>query len=324
MVQAGHFVKILARNKEISFYLLDKFKLPYTAISTHKKNLLKKLTDYLYRWIKLYKICKKFQPDISIGFGDFILPQLSKVLGFKSIILTDIEYVFHDHVLAFPFSDFILTPSSYQKTLGKKQYKFNSYKELAYIDPKFKPDVSILNDLSKDNEKAYILIRFVSHTAVHDFGNKQLSDSDKILIVKRFLSHAKVFISSEDRLPAALEKYRLKTAPEKIHDVMYYASLFYGESSTMATEAACMGVPAIFIDSNGRGYTDELEHKYSLICNFRVTPYQIEKSIKTGIELISSRESEKHEQRRKLDLMIQDKENMLDFVTSFVERNIKI
>jgi hypothetical protein len=52
------------------------------------------------------------------------------------------------------------------------------------------------------------------------------------------------------------------------HSVPGGASLLFGESSSMAAEAAVLGVPAIFIDNSGRGYTRELEREHGLIFNF--------------------------------------------------------
>ena len=67
-------------------------------------------------------------------------------------------------------------------------------------------------------------------------------------------------------------KFQIPCPPEKIHHALYYADLFYGESPTMASEAACLGTPARYIDHKGRGYTDEQERKYGLVFNFKNTP----------------------------------------------------
>jgi len=79
-----------------------------------------------------------------------------------------------------------------------------------------------------------------------------------------------VFITSEKKLPPGLEKYRLAIKPSQIHDLMAYASLVYGESATMSSEAAILGVHSIFCDVCGRGYTDEEERRYGLVSNFRL------------------------------------------------------
>src|SRR5262249_20755089 len=39
-------------------------------------------------------------------------------------------------------------------------------------------------------------------------------------------------------------------------------------SATMASEAAVLGVPAVYVSPVGRGYTDEQETRYGLVRNF--------------------------------------------------------
>jgi len=48
---------------------------------------------------------------------------------------------------------------------------------------------------------------------------------------------------------------------------MAYCRAFIGESSTMASEAAVLGVPAVYAAETGRGYTDEQEQRYGLVRN---------------------------------------------------------
>ena len=129
-------------------------------------------------------------------------------------------------------------------------------------------------------------MRFVSRTAVHDIGHKSLSTEMKIRATKEFSKHAKVFISSEIKLPDDLRPYKIPVPPEKMHDALYYAEMFYGDSSTMASECACLGTPAIYIDDVGRGYTEEEEKKYGLVFNYTASVIDQERSIEKGIELL--------------------------------------
>ena len=61
-------------------------------------------------------------------------------------------------------------------------------------------------------------------------------------------------------------KYRLKINPLDIHHVITFASLYIGDSQSMAVEAAMLGVPSIrFNDFAGKiSVLEELEHKYGL------------------------------------------------------------
>ena len=57
------------------------------------------------------------------------------------------------------------------------------------------------------------------------------------------------------------EKYRIKINPLDMHHVMAFASLYIGDSQTMAAEAGVLGVPFVrFNDFVGRlSYLHELE-----------------------------------------------------------------
>jgi hypothetical protein len=53
----------------------------------------------------------------------------------------------------------------------------------------------------------------------------------------------------------------------EIHHLIAFASIVVGESATMASESAVLGVPAIFISDTLRGYTIEEEKTYGLVYN---------------------------------------------------------
>ena len=49
---------------------------------------------------------------------------------------------------------------------------------------------------------------------------------------------------------------------------MCNSELYIGEGGTMASEAAVLGIPSIFVNSLELGYLNELEKKYGLVFNF--------------------------------------------------------
>ena len=97
---------------------------------------------------------------------------------------------------------------------------------------------------------------------------------------------------------------------------MAYASLLFGESATMASECAMLGVPAIYIDNDGRSYTDELEHVYGIVKNFNESEDSIAKAIETGITLLEAdnREAFQHVKQR----LLSDKKCFTDVLIEFL------
>ena len=78
----------------------------------------------------------------------------------------------------------------------------------------------------------------------------------------------RVYISSESALPPELEQYKLKIPASDLHQVMAFARMLVGESATMASESAVLGVTAFYISPFGRGFTDDQERRYQLVYNF--------------------------------------------------------
>jgi hypothetical protein len=136
--------------------------------------------------------------------------------------------------------------------------------------------------------------------------------------VKELSKYAKVFISSEGELPDDLKKYQIKIPPEKMHDALTFATLLYGESSTMASECACLGTPAIFHDNKGRGYTDEEGEKYGLVFNYSESIEDQNKSLKKAIELLNATNLKQEFQTRRKK-MLADKIDVTAFMVWFIE-----
>ena len=203
----------------------------------------------------------RFKPDIFLSFVSPYAAQVSFLLRKTHIAFDDTEHATLGRLLYKPFTNMILTPLSFNKDLGKKQIRFNGYMELCYLHPNnFAPDPSILDLLGVTKDEKYVIIRFVSWFATHDVGKRGLSLEMKRKTLKELCNYTKIFISSEGRLPVDLQKFQIKISPEKMHDALYYASLYFGESGTMATEAALLGTPSIlYLDMEIPGVHRELQ-----------------------------------------------------------------
>lgn len=300
-----HDIKITTRDKEISLYLLNKYGFEYVCTGENKSTIWGKAASLIKNDYVIYKETKKFNPDILISFFLPFTSHVGRVLRKPVIGFGDTEHATLNFFLAEKFTDIIITPRCFKRKLPQnKHISFDGYFEIAYLHPNyFTPDSSILNLLRVKENERYIVMRFVSRTASHDIGHKGISLENKINAVKEFAKYAKVFISSEKKLPDVLEKFRIKIPPEKMHDALYYATLLYGESATMASECAVLGTPAIFLDDNGRGYTDEEESKYNLVFNFTESLKDQELSIKKAIELLQITNIKQEWQRRRQKMM---------------------
>ena len=295
MVANGHDILVVSRNKEIEHNLLRSYDIPFIDRGKGKNGRYSKFVYMLYADLRLLALAFRFKPDVFLNFLHPYPSHVARLLGKISLVFSDTEHARLHHRLTVPFATKIFTPACYRIHLGSAQIRFNSYMELAYLHPNyFKPDAGVLAMLGLKQADKFVIIRFVSWAAAHDFGHAGMSLENKRKVVSELSKYARVFISSEGILPEDLEIYRIKIPTNKMHDALYYSALLFGESATMASEAAVLGTPSIFIDNDGRGYTDEQESKYGLVRNFRETGRDQELAISTALEIIQDPAAKEH------------------------------
>jgi predicted glycosyltransferase len=283
----GIIVKVIARDKEMTHTLLKEYGIEFINRGKGKNTFVGKLSYLIKANFQLLRVSLNFKPDIFIGFGSPYAAQISYLLSKPSVILDDTENAKLGQLFYKNFAKTILTPDCFKPSFGKKHLKFSGYMELSYLHPNvFKFDEQILENYGISSNENYSVLRFVSWNAHHDFGHKGLSIQNKVKAVKAFSKFGKVLITSEKELPAELEPYRMKINPIHIHHILGGASLFYGESATMASESAVLGTPAVYLDDVGRGYTKEQESKYGLVFNFSESQKDQELSIIKGQEIL--------------------------------------
>lgn len=258
------------------------------------------------------------------GFGGYEVYS-SFLLRVPSIVFVDSEFSINRKTfliqfkLFYPFTQAIITPQSYRQNLGNKQIRINSYKELAYLHPKyFHPDESVKNLLNLNGGEDYVLLRFNAFDAVHDFKVEGFNEQDKIRLVHELERFAKVFISSETGVPDEIKDRVMKIPKSRIHDVIYYAKMLITDTQTMTTEAAILGTPAIrcnnFVGPNDMGNFVDLEQEYGLIYNYADSTAAINKAL----DLIQ-KEDLKKEWKKKNQRLLNEKSDITAFMVWFIE-----
>jgi uncharacterized protein len=278
--------------------LLDYYGIEYVSYGRENIGLFQKIFNWIMKLSKLAKIIKKNNPIISISNSSFYLAQISRFNKVYNITLEDTGNI--DQVMLYkPFANLILSPSLLNKNLGVKQIKYPGIDELAYLHPKyFTPASSVLTRLNIIQGEIYTIIRFVSHHSSHElYHNDSISDNDKIRIVEQIAKYSKVFISSEIPLPNELVKYKYPLGPETIHDAISFASLVFGESSTMSSEAAILGTPFIFLYPKSIDYTNAFQDQYQLGYNFTGKSFSLDRAIENAVEILDTNNKSIYQQR---------------------------
>ncbi len=303
----GHKFLLSSRDKECSYSLLDAYGLDYIKRRGYRG--IKKVSGLFAINYFLHHIAKDFKPDILIGgVGNAYIAHTAVLLGKPSFIFDDTEYSKLQNLMTFPFAKNIITPSCFTINLGKKQIRHNSYHELAYLHPhRFRPDPGIIKKAGISCP--YALVRFVDWQASHDILGHGIKN--KTGLIRKLSERVNVLISSEKKLPMELEGYRIKLHASKLHDLIAGSSLYIGESATMASESAVLGIPSILVSNSTRGYIRDLSG-YGLVHRFKREKHALNKAF----EILADNDSAViYQEKRKK--MLSDKICLTDWMLGF-------
>ena len=87
----GHAVKFVARNKEITFQLLNEYNIPYQGLSTMRKGLAGLAVELLEHQSRLAGVAREFKPDVMLNIGGTFIAHVGKLMGIKTVVFTDTE-----------------------------------------------------------------------------------------------------------------------------------------------------------------------------------------------------------------------------------------
>ena len=339
----GHQVEILIKKKDILQTLLDNQGWEYHNIlqEGRKNSKLGMLIGMLKRAWRQNKFCAQYMPDILTGTS----VENSYIGKWRHIPVIncnedDAAVVPLYAKLSYPWANAILNPIVCKS--GKwdsKATKYPSYQELAYLHPNhFTADAKVVTGYGIDVTKPYFVMRFASLHAHHDNGIKGINTEIAERLVKILEPFGTIYITSERPLEPQFEQYRIKINPLDMHHVMAFASLYIGDSQTMAAEAGILGVPFVrFNDFVGRiGYLRELEDVYELGCGIHASvlpadspirrndgspqPSGVEelyKRVETLVSMPSAERKATFAARR--EKMLSDKIDCAKFLTWFIE-----
>ena len=272
LIKSGHRVFWLTTPKDIATNLLDVYGIPYKRLHKPSKNIVSKAWTMLRNVLWEIGYLRHNKIDIAITRTCPYTTFAAKICGVKHIILDDTEHAAKKTLFLTNMIDTVIVPECFWFQLREDEIRFAGNIELFYLHKKRFTPSSVWNLLGLNPDTPFAIVRFVKWDAWHDtqlVGGFTLDQKREL--IARLQKHMRVFISSESELPSDLESYRIRIPIERMHDVQAAASLFVGESATMASESVCLGTPAIYIDEVGRGYTDA-EAREELLWMYRPVP----------------------------------------------------
>lgn len=343
LINQGNKVLFVIKSKDILEQLLQNAGLPYVNINqhAHRGSKLGILWDMFVREWRIIKLCRKHKIDLLTGSTPEVA-HVAWLLGLHAVNTgeDDADVISMFIKIAKPFIDGYAAPDPCEMgTVEKRTSHYPGYHELAYLHPNhFTASQEVVTSYGIDTAKPYFILRFASLNAHHDDGIKGINTEVAQRLIDTLSPHGQIYITSERPLEPQFEQYRIRINPLDMHHVMAFASLYIGDSQTMAAEAGVLGVPFVrFNDFVGRiGYLRELEDIYELGYGIHATPLTEESPIRRadgsiqpgGVEQLYARVEQlvamPAEQRRTVfaarrEKMLADKIDCAKFLTWFIE-----
>lgn len=271
MIEDGNKILFVIKSKDILEQLLQNAELPYININqrAHRGSKLGILWDMFVREWRIWKLCRKHKIDLLTGSTPEVA-HVAKLTNRRSVNTgeDDADVISMFIKIAKPFIDGYVAPDPCEMgTVESKTIHYPGYHELAYLHPNhFTASRDVVEGYGIDVDKPYFVLRFASLNAHHDNGIKGINTEVAQRLIDILSPYGQIYITSERPLEPQFEQYRIHINPLDMHHVMAFASLYIGDSQTMAAEAGVLGVPFVrFNDFVGRiGYLRELEDKYEL------------------------------------------------------------
>ena len=324
MIARGHKVFYSVRDIPVAKRLMEHYRMtPWVDLGGKKDSLTGKAQTVLHQDIQLLKFVQRNHINIGLSSG-IVLSHVSKLTSMKAYVFDDDDDAAEPLIVKYghPLSDVVFTPDCIRRKTKHAVYYAGTH-ELAYLHPKrFSPNPVVLQHAGIQEGERFFIMRFVALKGHHDVGQQGLTMDQKKTLVALLKKHGRVIITSERTIEPEFEQYRLPVPPEEIHSLMAYSAMFLGDSQTMTSEAAVLGVPALKCNTfAGRlSVPNMLENKYGLCYAFQ--PQQFDEMYHHIEQLLAKDPEElRNEWHAKQQRMIDDMIDPTDFFVNYIENN---
>lgn len=261
----GHQVKLLGRDRDVMRQLLRAYDyIPSELTSTVTELNQFPLGEMLVRHARVTEQLFRFGPDLVLSLmGSYTQP--AGLLRVPNFIFTDSEFQHLNHRIAHPFATRIYTPECFWKDLGPKQLRYKGYHELAFLHPKrFTPSTAVLEQLGLSPGE-YVVVRISAWDTLHDVGESGFGGALDEFMEALLAKYRVLVVPERGQISPRWAEHQMKIGPEKFHDVLAAARFVVSEGASTASEAACLGVPALYLNTTSRGYLDDIARRYDLV-----------------------------------------------------------
>ena len=320
--QKGHKLFFSVRDIPVAKRLMECYGMtPYLDLGAKRDSLMGKARTVMSQDTKLLKFVRKNHIDLGLSSG-IVLGHVAKLTKMKALLFDDDDDAAEPLIVRYghPMSEVVFTPDCISRATKHAVYYAGTH-ELAYLHPnRFTPDPTVLQHAGIQDGERFFIMRFVAMKGHHDVGQQGLTTEQKRKLIELLAMHGRVIITSERAIESEFEQYRMPVPPEEIHSLIAYSSMFVGDSQTMTSEAAVLGVPALKCNTfAGRlSVPNMLEDKYGLC--YAYTPDHFDEMLQHVKQLLAREPDElKAEWQAKRERMLNEMIDPTEFFVNYIE-----
>ncbi|MGX7953493.1 DUF354 domain-containing protein [Tsuneonella sp. HG249] len=257
----GVDVCIASRQKDVLTGLLDDLGHQHRPLSNARAGRGGQALELIERDLALLSFVRRWRPDVLVGFGGVAISHVGKLTNVPSVSFYDTEHAALQIGLTVPFISEWHVPQSWKGREAKgRTFRFRGSKQFAYLHPdRFQADPAQARAAGWDPACDNFIIRLVAWRANHDAGRCGIEPAQLREVVGYLSRLGKVHLSAEGDLPPDLEPLRIRGRPSAFHHLLAHCRLCFGESITVASEAAALGVPSVVQIDKAYAYVEEQE-----------------------------------------------------------------
>lgn len=302
----GVDVRIVARDKDVTVRLLEASGLPFEVLPMGRPGAGRRsaAAELFQRAWALRRRIHRFGTKVVLTRNP---SGVLAALGTSATSIFDTDdgrSVGVHYWTARPFADIITSSVHDPEDHGRGHLRYRALKAHMFLHPdQFSPDPDVRRRYLGDDEE-FCVVRFSAHDASHDRRISGITPEGRETILERLNSFGPVLVSVERE---GLRLVRpsgesVQVAPEDFHQLLATASLFVGDSQSVAAEAAILGVPALRLSGfTGRAFYLGLLESQGLMRNFR--PGEEAGLVAELDRVISNANELKHAARRQAELL---------------------
>lgn len=316
----GHQVVVCAWDKDVTLGLLQAFGLDYVLLGANRgTGIIGKTFGALKGAWAMQRVARKFRPDVFLSRVSPVSGLVSRLFRKPHVAFADTDFPHLTNTLALPMTDVVVTPQCFRKDLGRKQARIQSYKELAYLHPRyFTPDPAVLASEDLREGDPFSIVRFVSWQAAHDVGQGGFSREGRLRLVRELAHYGRVLVSAEKGIDPELADFAFRGPPHLMHHFLYYASVCVTEGGTMASECAVLGTPAICMNTLRAGLQTELQERYGLVFNYH-SKQDEDVAIALAVEVFQQSQANREQWRARAARLVNDHIDMTEYLADVVQ-----